>query len=873
MIQSEYLRFLDTLSSDSTSDDSTSDDVRKIANIVHQHLDILIPLSTARGQRVQKFIDLAHANWETVSPKIQPPEQLKNQPSKTSVKLKSLTVGPFRGFAQKEFFDLSSDLVLVYGPNGTGKSSFCEALEWGLLGSVTEATSRRFRTPRDYLKNAHSNAFEEPVLIGVDNIKIVPNEAAYRFCFVEKNRIDNFSRIAAQAPAKQLELISTLFGLESFNDFVRNFTPTIDGKYIDLEGVKAKLLAEKRKKLVGYNEQISTSKAELEGLKTKELALAQQYRDAVTFEQMMLELNGDEKQSGCIQKLEAELQAPLPSKSNLTVVQLQTLKQSIIRNITTFDSIKNELTKKSQDVSFKQLYEALLQVQKNSVDSCPACKTPLNKVTINPYSNAQDELNNLKHLSELQNDFQLSGQNVTQSLRKLSDVVGICCQHFKENIICQYRIEPDFPPSVEWWNSLHSSLQDGSTPWQHLEAQVRKCEEKDILADSVVQKRSGYQTELNRLRSIAVQATTLIARKDAVNKVLANAKAGIDNFDVENAQLLTEIEPEKALVVKNKSIASAYEKFVVSLTNYKNTLPRQLVADLGGEVASLYNAFNRNDSSNEQLAVVRLPLAQNEKLKVSFFNEPETFFDALHILSEGHIRCLGLAILLAKNIKIKCPLIIFDDPVNAIDEDHRESIRRTFFEDSFFEEKQIILACHGEELFKDIQNQIPRMRVLKSKTFTFLPRQGEQHIQVDPDCSPRNYILAAKAHLAKGEIRNALGKSRQALECLTKERLWRYVNKYGDGLLSIKLRFAKAPIELRQLTEQLRKKMNKSNFTAPNRDDVYLPIDKLLGMSGDSREWRYLNKGTHEESDRAEFDRITVQEIVTNLEQLDSALS
>jgi hypothetical protein len=46
----------------------------------------------------------------------------------------------------------------------------------------------------------------------------------------------------------------------------------------------------------------------------------------------------------------------------------------------------------------------------------------------------------------------------------------------------------------------------------------------------------------------------------------------------------------------------------------------------------------------------------------------------------------------------------------------------------------------------------------------------------------------------------------------------------------------------------------------------------LLGINGDSREWRYLNKGTHEEADRAEFDRQSVQQIVAALEQLDAAV-
>jgi DNA sulfur modification protein DndD len=116
-----------------------------------------------------------------------------------------------------------------------------------------------------------------------------------------------------------------------------------------------------------------------------------------------------------------------------------------------------------------------------------------------------------------------------------------------------------------------------------------------------------------------------------------------------------------------------------------------------------------------------------------------------------------------------------------------------------------------------------------------------------------------------------LGKSRQALESLTKGKVWRYISKHGDGNLSIKMRSATAPIELRNLTEQLRKQLSKSDFSADNKDAVLNPIEALLGVCGDSREWVYLNKGTHEEADRAEFDRQTVNQIITALEQLDAA--
>lgn len=38
-----------------------------------------------------------------------------------------------------ETFNLGSDITLVYGANGTGKSSFCEARETAMLGYFSEA--------------------------------------------------------------------------------------------------------------------------------------------------------------------------------------------------------------------------------------------------------------------------------------------------------------------------------------------------------------------------------------------------------------------------------------------------------------------------------------------------------------------------------------------------------------------------------------------------------------------------------------------------------------------------------------------------------------------------------------------------------------
>lgn len=869
MLRSEFFRFCQTLN---TAD--VPGDVRKIANLVLDNLDDITPLGTAQGQRVKRIVELALSNWNTLNTDIQPISEQNSEHLPTFTRLKRMTVGPFRGFARQEEFDLDSRLVLIYGPNGTGKSSFCEALEYTLLGSVAEAENKRFRNQNDYFRNAHVNQFCAPMITGVgtqgQEVAIEYNEAQHRFCFVEKNRIDSFSRIAAQAPARQTELISTLFGLDAFNDFVRNFTTEIDARYIDLTGIKAAKLAEKRRTLEGTIQQLEASKTDLKRLASEEQTLASGYREDLSFQQMMIELKGDEQNIGAIRQLETELQTPLPNKSHLTCAILKELSDSVEAVLAELYGKQKQLAEASLQVSFKSLFEAVVQLQSTSPEKCPACHTPLQQATKNPYSHASEELLKLAFLSTLQGEIAQLKQEISQHMYRVSQVIGTCCQFLPhENVLERFR-EGN---GIALWRDLHQPAGDGITPWSLMEKQVLQLEEEDKKIEAAAKLRESLQRDLAGLRELERQITILQTRRSDTEKTIAAAQLLIDNFDTENRQLIEEVRLEETGIRKNREISTSYSIFVLKLNAYKDGLPQQLVANLGDSIVTLYNAFNRNDSPGEKLASIKLPLMQNQRLEVAFQNNPTQFFDALHVLSEGHVRCIGLAILLAKNINEQCPLLIFDDPVNAIDDDHRESIRRTLFEDDFFANKQIILACHGEEFFKDIQNLLPVPVAAQSKTFSFLPRLDELHIRVDFNCAPRNYILSARNHYDRNEIREALTKCRQSLESLMKGKVWRYVNRYGDGNLSLKLRSATAPIELRNLSEQLKKQINKADFSDLDKNTVLAPINVLIGFSGESREWRYLNKGTHEEDGRAEFDRTTVGTMISALEALDQSMN
>jgi AAA15 family ATPase/GTPase/ABC-type arginine transport system ATPase subunit len=838
MLHAEYQRFLQSLEAS-----KTSEGVLKISKLVLENLDEISRLGTSQGQRIKRIVSLASQNWSRLSPNITHSSDTQRDQVPAIDYLTSLKVGPFRGFARREAFDLSSKLVLIYGPNGTGKSSFCEALEFGLLGSVAEAESKRFRNQHDYLKNAHTNTFSPPQLSGVDELgnefTVKGNEPLYRFCFVEKNRIDNFSRIAAQAPAKQTELISTLFGLDSFNEFVRNFSQEIDGKYLDLIGRKNQELLQKRQELKAFDQQEANGKAEIQAVEDRQSVLANRYCEGKTFNQMVAEIHDKNGVPGTISQLEEQLQKPVKNKSNVTTAKLTTITTAIQSQVHELAEVQKQLAKASNQVSFKTMFEALSELQSLSLDSCPACKTPLDRVKVNPFTNASHELMQLRHLADLQEKEKQLAQGVNQPLTNLSEILNICCSRFsQENTLTSFKIGPTGSVPVNWWTSLNQRLDDGFTPLQHLKAQVEQLEADDMAIDNDIQSRSSKQKRLNDLREFSRQIVVLQTQRQTAEQSIKTAENARANFAKENAVLIADAQAELATIETNKVIAKSYSDFVVLLNAYKEGLPSQLIADLGDRTVKLYNAFNRNDMPSEKLAEVRLPLAQNQRLELAFQNDPHKLFDALHILSEGHIRCIGLAILLAKNLKEKCPILIFDDPVNAIDEDHRESIRRTIFEDQHFVDTQVIMTCHGEEFFKDVCNLLPAQALSQSKTLSFLPRSDEAHIRVDFNCSPRNYIIAARSHFERNEIRDALTKSRQALETLTKGKIWRYVNKYGDGYLSIKLRSADAPIELRNLSDQLKKQIGKGDFADQCKERIFYPLEVLLGLDGSSREWR-----------------------------------
>src|SRR5438445_13609639 len=74
------------------------------------------------------------------------------------MRLTKLSVSGFRGFNDAQTLDLSDPMIIFEGPNGSGKTSIGEAMEWLLYGRTLKRAKGDELSKREYdgcYRNAH----------------------------------------------------------------------------------------------------------------------------------------------------------------------------------------------------------------------------------------------------------------------------------------------------------------------------------------------------------------------------------------------------------------------------------------------------------------------------------------------------------------------------------------------------------------------------------------------------------------------------------------------------------------------------------------------------------------------------------------------
>ena len=846
-----------------------------LLNVIVKNFDDVASCGTSGGKRAKLLYELIKEESQKLTNQLYKPSEDERQDEVASlIRLHTLQVEKFRGFSHKQNFFLEKQFILIYGANGSGKYSFCEALEFCLLGDVNEAHKKRL-TVQDYIKNSDHAAYISPILTGVDSngvlITVKSNYDLFHFCFIEKSRIDAFARISSHTPADQTGLISLLFGLEDFNNFVKDFTENIEN-YIPQESQKEKDYKIKLLEVENHKKNKASYEEELIKINDRKALIAKESKINESFNELNRFINGGETSVGRLREIKEAIQRDPPAKieykkSTILLQNAEELKLAC----SAFETRQEEFLRKINEINLADFYKTLLQIENDSLASCPACDTPLSQTIKNPFENARKKIQELQSVSQLQIDRDHAWNTVAEKtnavvfdtkqlidvLKKKNKAIGITLP--KELL----QTNPGISECYIYLSKLRMFIDDFISKKEALLVIETEFDKENVAFEQYQTQKQKLLEEQEQLTNLNVKISAIDAEEKNFKKLIQKAKDEIQAFESDNEQILKDIEIEKAQIEINIKFIEAYKQFREQLFSYKEKLPLTLSENLNSLIKEFYNEINKDDQEFEKLAEVVLPTRANEIIKIAFRDNPGKFVNALHVLSEGHIKCLGLSILLAKAVSSFFNILIFDDVVNAIDDDHRYRISELLFKNQHFQNKQILLTSHSEEFIKDVENHM----FTKNECEKFIGKiifNKRTRKRIEPSENSFNYLKKAEENFSESNKRDCLAYIRRALE-VTSDHIWRrlinFENRKYNIEITLVMRHPSRKPDLMNVITGLRLFLPKLQNTQLNLIGEHLEWFEGLKTTG-PRIWEYLNKGTHDETDKDDFDTTIVKQIL-----------
>jgi hypothetical protein len=237
--------------------------------------------------------------------------------------------------------------------------------------------------------------------------------------------------------------------------------------------------------------------------------------------------------------------------------------------------------------------------------------------------------------------------------------------------------------------------------------------------------------------------------------------------------------------------------------------------------------------------------------------------DALLILSEGHIKILGLSLLLSKVVNEDLGFIIFDDIVNAIDDEHRDGIAELLLKSPDLKDRQYIITCHGEMFVSKLEHKLGASTAGKDvKSYRFIPLDVNEGRGVKISIgNSKHYLLLARKSLENDARKDVASRCRQAIESIS-EQLWNKLGKKLNVNLTVKMRSPGSRPELSSVIDSLIKELQGIS----GLNELQADLKQLKGKYF----WSLMNKGTHEQGDLPELERKDVVDLLTLVEKIET---
>ena len=658
------------------------------------------------------------------------------------LKIKKITIENFRGLRLPVTIDFvknnKATSALIYGRNGTGKSSIVDAWEW-LHKSYIENLSREgvLLTDLPHKASAGINSY-----ISVDFQHTSINNATATFNpkkittptttgeyneFKALSTYPNYLRytdlndfICNKRKAARYEYIAKYFGLEKFSLLQDTLQATLNKQTINLQNLEAAFVTSS-----------NTINAVTE-LTTDDEATVVKFINTIAAKHKIAAITTF-KQAETVKTALQKIVQKNPITKELTEWKAFQLRQNQFYPITTAKVNCTALEKlftdlKLNEESIKQLilsslYEQSIEVISKLEDKskCPVCDETFDGDLLQHISAKHNSLASLNKKktefdtkkSLLEKQFEGISRKIAAIEAESSSVVLVAFQTFFDDL-----------------TTINSTL-------PNLIATLKK-QLKDLTTLSISNDRAIAKIDTiisNEAASKKLVADKIAAlSKDEATKTLAQDYANtsniIDNFKSHS------INKEKVTYLK--SITDNLQIFFNSLTTYIQTEIQNTFTDISTDVVDYFNVLE-NSNPDIKNPALKLITGKDKAVELEIEFVSEKIKPAFKFLSESQVNSFGLAFFLAavKRFNIDFKFFILDDVVNSFDSFKRPRVAQLIA--SKFSDFQVLMITHDQIFFDTVQRNFPEWQRYKFTKWNYT---------TGPTCKPsKNYLEEIQSYI------------------------------------------------------------------------------------------------------------------------------
>lgn len=628
-----------------------------------------------------------------------------------TTKIKNITIEGIRGIRDSISLSLNEKSVLLYGDNGTGKSSISDAIEWFFTDKVSHLSGSEID-----LKEALRNSFQNDSTASTISILFNRNLIdATKKLFIKREKLtteisnssDDFLKYYSVTQSENL-LLRYQF-LRDFIDQTKGEKLTYLSNIIGFSEV-TKTKDVLRKAFNSIKSEIKTQNFEAQINNEKQTLIAKIGAAASLENNLFEKINEiiEPLKTGItvnsiedIDKVLNHIKKPANTKQ-LTELQflettnkaLSTLKDEILFIDEEYQKYFTEFNKIAEDVqSIMQTFLAELLKSGETVitrkfhkeDSCPLCLQQKNLEELK--KDIQRRLKEIEESSIKKAAFDTAKKTVadivTERLKRLELIVN--------NTLLD---EPENKTIKEAINNLKNKLTEYQKAANEKVTSGNKLPTNDTLI--LIENDFKIEEEISK-RFEAIQTAI---KNDKSTELYANISAAKDAF-----LKIKRFEKDKCKLEHQKnSLELIYNEFVKrqkeGLESFINTF------------STYINDFYQYMNPDEQFHEIRIvTIGEDDELNgitIEYKYSDEWVSPPQKYFSESHLNCFGISFFLASVIAFnkENKFIVLDDVISSFDSTHRKRFADLLFEK--FADYQFIVLTHELEWFSYVQQLAKR---------------------------------------------------------------------------------------------------------------------------------------------------------------------